>query len=65
MTMESKDIYLKKKLAEKGIYDYPEDNFKALKKIFIDNIVYCKLDKERAFEDAFKIVFGGKNESKR
>jgi len=58
--MQSKDLYIKQKLAEKGKFDYSEEEFNKLKKEFIDNLFIYK-DKEEAFEEAYKKVFGGRN----
>lgn len=56
--MQNKDLYLKQKLAEKGKFDYSQEQFKALKKQHIENLFIYK-DKEKAFEEAFKTIFGG------
>ncbi len=52
----NKDFYLKKKLAEKGKFDYTEKEFFLLKMEFIDNLFIYK-NKEKAFEYAFEKVF--------
>lgn len=54
--MKSKDLYLKKKLAEKGKFDYTEKELFLLKMEFIDNLFIYK-NKEKAFEYAFEKVF--------
>ena len=56
--MESKDLYLKQKLAEKGKFNYTQEQFEALKKQHIENLFIYK-DKEKAFEEAYKTTFGG------
>lgn len=56
--MQSKDLYLMQKLGEKDKFDYTQEQFKALKKEYIENLFIYK-DKEKAFEEAFKTVFGG------
>ncbi|SNZ08250.1 hypothetical protein SAMN06265182_1234 [Persephonella hydrogeniphila] len=57
--MESKDKYLKNRLAELGKFDYTEEQFYKLKSLFIDNVSLLKMPKEKAFENAYKTVFGG------
>ena len=59
--MQSKDLCLKNYLAEKGKFDYTEDDFKAFKKAFLDSLWILK-DKEKALKDAYKIVFGGEKQ---
>ena len=58
--VQSKDRYLKEKLAEKGKFDYTLQQFRRLKGLYIDNRVVFRMEKEKAFEEAFKTVFGGK-----
>ncbi|EDP73570.1 hypothetical protein [Hydrogenivirga sp. 128-5-R1-1] len=53
--MESKTNFIKQQLAEKGIYDYTEEDIKFLKIEMIDAMHYGKKDKYEAFEDAFYI----------
>ena len=57
--VQSKNRYLKEKLAEKGKFDYTEQQFRKLKELYIDNRLICRMEKEKAFEEAFKTVFGG------
>lgn len=50
--MQSKDQYLKSMLAEKGKFDYTNQQFYKLKCLFIDNVSLLKMPKEEAFENA-------------
>ena len=52
--MESKTEFIKQMLAEKGIFDYTEEDLKILKKEMLDAIFQGK-DRFSAFEDAFYV----------
>ena len=53
----SKTDFIKQQLAEKGIYDYTEEDLKVLKKEMMEAIIVSegKKDKYEAFNDAFFI----------
>ena len=53
-TAMSKTEFIKQQLAEKGIYDYTEEDLKLLKKEMLKAILQGK-DRFSAFEDAFYI----------
>ena len=50
-----KTAFIKQQLAEKGIYDYTEEDIKFFKIKMINAIYYGKKDKYEAFQDAFYI----------
>jgi len=52
--MESKTEFIKRMLAEKGIYDHTEEDLEILKKEMLEAILQGK-NRFSAFEDAFYI----------